>query len=200
MLALELARRAGISAAQARVVMSDSVPVALVRRFDRTADGYRVPYVSAATMLGAERDDPTEHTYEEIVDVLRVHGSRAQLDIEELFRRIAFSVAINNVDDHLQNHGFLHVGAGQWRLSPAFDVNPFPDRVRELKTWIAEEVGPEASLDALLSVAPYFRLDARRAGDIIGSVCAAVATWRKVGAQIGMTSGELDAFADAFEP
>jgi len=26
-----------------------------------------------------------------------------------------------------------------WRLAPAFDLNPFPDRVRELKTWVSVE-------------------------------------------------------------
>jgi serine/threonine-protein kinase HipA len=198
-LALELARRAGIDAAPARIVMSDDVPVTLVRRFDRTADGRRLPYVSAATLLGAERDDPTEHTYEEIVDAIRVHGHQAQQDIEELFRRIAFSIAINNVDDHLHNHGFLHVAHGQWRLSPAFDINPFPERVRELKTWIAEDVGPEASQDALRSAAAYFRLSAKQAAEIIDGVMATVATWRTVGAELGMSRSDLDAFADAFE-
>jgi serine/threonine-protein kinase HipA len=112
-LALELARRAGIDAASARMVMSDGVPVTLVRRFDRDADGGRIPYVSASTMLGAGRNDPTEHTYTEIVDAIRIHGQQAQADIEELCRRIAFSIAINNVDDHLQNHGFLHVAHDQ---------------------------------------------------------------------------------------
>ena len=68
----------------------------------------------------------------------------ALADIEEPWRRIAFSILTTNVDDHLLNHGFLHVGRGQWRLAPAFDVNPFPDRVRTLKTWISEESGPEA--------------------------------------------------------
>jgi serine/threonine-protein kinase HipA len=197
-LALELARRAGIDAARARIVMSDGIAVTLVRRFDRTSDGRRLPYVSAATLLGAERDDPTEHTYAEIVDAIRVHGHRAQADIEELFRRVAFGIAINNVDDHLHNHGFLHVVHGQWRLCPAFDVNPFPDRVRELKTWIAEDTGPEASHEALLATAPYFRLSANQASHIIASVEAVVATWRSVGASLGMSAAELDAFADAF--
>ena len=198
-LALELARRAGIDAAPARIVLSDGVPVTLVRRFDRTADGSRLPYVSASTMLGAERDDPTEHTYTEIVDAIRVHGHQAQVDIEELFRRVAFSIAINNVDDHLQNHGFLHVAHDQWRLSPAFDINAFPDRARELKTWISEDTGPEASQDALLSTAAYFRLPSSRAKEIVDGVIATVATWRSVGAQLGMTEAELAAFAEAFE-
>ncbi len=88
-LALALAKRAGIRVAEARIVMSDDLPVALVRRFDRTMDGKRIPYISAATMLSAEPNEPEEHTYTEIVDALRVFGSEVQVDIEELFRRIA---------------------------------------------------------------------------------------------------------------
>jgi serine/threonine-protein kinase HipA len=197
-LALHLARDAGIQAADARLVMSEGLPVALIRRFDRKNDGTRIPYISAATMIGAERDDPSEHTYTELVDALRIHGRDAQLDIEELFRRIAFSILINNVDDHLHNHGFLHVGHGQWRLAPAFDVNPFPDRVRELKTWISHRTGPEASLAALRSEAPYFRITPTRCEAIMGDVTAAVTQWRQRGTLIGMTGVELDAFADAF--
>jgi serine/threonine-protein kinase HipA len=53
----------------------------------------------------------------------------------------------------MRNHGFLHVGHGLWRLSPAFDINPFPDRFPELKTWISHDTGPEASLAALRSEA-----------------------------------------------
>ncbi|MEI8123154.1 MAG: type II toxin-antitoxin system HipA family toxin [bacterium] len=197
-LALHLASRAGIRTAEARLVMSEDLPVALIRRFDRKSDGTRIPYISAATLLGVERDDPEEHTYTEIVDALRVHGYDAQCDIEELYRRIAFSILINNVDDHLHNHGFLHVGHGQWRLAPAFDLNPFPDRVPELKTWISQRTGPDASLAALRSEAPYFRIKPAQSEMIIGEVTSAVSEWRPQGSLIGMTPVELDAFVDAF--
>ena len=197
-LALQLAKRAGIAVAEARLVHSDGIPVAVIRRFDRRADGSRIPYCSAATMLGAEADDPVEHSYTEIVDALRVHGAATQADCDELWRRIAFSIAINNVDDHLRNHGFLHVANGQWRLAPAFDLNPFPDRVRELKTWISPETGPDADFSALLSAAPYFRIAPARAKAILAEVAAAVAQWRTVGSGLGMSGSELDAFADAF--
>jgi serine/threonine-protein kinase HipA len=197
-LALALARRAGICAAEARLVMSDDIPVALIRRFDRTATGARIPYMSAETMLGADVDDAEVHTYTEIVDALRVHGHDVQADIDEVFRRIAFSILVNNVDDHLRNHAFLHVGHGQWRLAPAFDLNPFPERVRELKTWISDEAGPEASLPALRSVAPYFRISGGRADRMIAEVEAATRQWRECGATIGMTAAELDAFSEAF--
>ena len=156
-------------------------------------------YVSAATMLGVDPNDPTEHAYTEIVDTLRVHGAAAQADIEELWRRIAFSILITNVDDHLLNHGFLHVERGKWRLAPAFDLNPFPERVRELKTWISELTGPEASVDALMSVTPYFRISPKRAKEILIDVERAVKRWRHEGRAIGMTNTELDQFSDAFE-
>ncbi|MHB1312656.1 MAG: type II toxin-antitoxin system HipA family toxin [Gemmatimonadaceae bacterium] len=198
-LALHLAAAAGINAAEARVVPSDDQAVALIRRFDRTADGRRIFAVSAATLMGVERGAPGDHTYAEMVDTIRQYGAAAQDDIAELFRRIAFSILITNVDDHLWNHSFLHTEAGQWRLSPAFDVNPFPERARELKTWISEDTGPAASIDALLSAAPYFGVNAARAAVIIGDVERAVATWRSVGAGLGLGSKELDAFAEAFE-
>jgi serine/threonine-protein kinase HipA len=198
-LALTLARKAGINAAAARIVESENSPVALIRRFDRQANGDRIMYVSAATMLGVEVTEPEEHTYTEIVDAIRVHGGSAQADIEELWRRIAFTILITNVDDHLRNHGFLHVNREFWRLSPAFDINPSPERVRELKTWISEDAGPDMTIDALMSVIPYFRIKKARAKEILSEVAQSVESWRTTGQSIGMTDEELEPFVDAFE-
>jgi serine/threonine-protein kinase HipA len=197
-LALRLAAAAGIDAAQGHLVESEGETVAVIRRFDRPDGGGRLMYVSAATMLGVEAE-AGEHAYTEIVDALRAHGASPQADTEELWRRIAFSILITNVDDHLRNHGFLHVDRGQWRLAPAFDVNPFPERARELKTWVSEDAGPEATIEALMSVLPYFRIAAPRAREILGAVERAVSQWRVVGRGLGMSPAELDQFADAFE-
>jgi serine/threonine-protein kinase HipA len=198
-LAMTLAKSAGIRTAEARLVESDGMPVALIRRFDRTDGGRRLMYVSAATLLGADSDDSRDHYYTEIVDSIRVHGTDSQSDIEELWRRMAFSILITNVDDHLHNHGFLHVNHGQWSLAPAFDINPFPERMRELKTWISEDTGPEATIDALFSVIAYFRIPLARAKEIVGVVERAVSCWRVMGRALGMTDRELEPFADAFE-
>jgi serine/threonine-protein kinase HipA len=198
-LALRLAAIAGINAASADIVDSDDLPVALVRRFDRPDGGGRLMYVSAATMLGIDPGDGAEHSYTDIVDALRRHGASPRRDIEELWRRIAFSILITNVDDHILNHGFLHVDGGLWRLSPAFDVNPFPERVRELKTWITEETGPAASIEALMSAIAYFGITPARAKEILGEVEGAVARWRDVGRELGMTDVDIGQFAEAFE-
>jgi len=198
-LALTLAKQAGINAAAARIVETENLPVALIRRFDRRGRGDRIMYISAATMLGVEVTEADNPTYTEIVDAIRVHGAEVQTDIEELWRRIAFSILITNTDDHLRNHGFLHEDREFWRLSPAFDINPSPERVRELKTWISEDAGPEMTIDALMSVIAYFRIKPARAKEILSEVAHAVDNWYEAGRDLGMSDDELEPFADAFE-
>ncbi len=195
-LALMLANHAGITAAQGRVEHVEDTPVALIRRFDRTTTG-RIPYASARTLLGATPDE--EHSYTEIIDVIRTVSPQAGQDMTELWRRMVFNILITNVDDHLNNHGFLHVGNGQWVLSPAFDLNPFPDKQRELKTWISEDSGPSGSIHDCVGVARYFGLGKADSGRILKEVARAVNGWRSIAAKIGMSKLEADKFTPAFE-
>lgn len=197
-LALHVAAAAGIQAAEARIVESDGTHVALIKRFDRGTHGERIPYLSAATLLGIE-DSHQVHTYTEIVDALKRYSSDYQADVEELWRRIALTILITNVDDHMRNHGFLHVQKNQWRLSPAFDINPFPDKRRVLKTWIAESIGDVASIQSLMEASPYFGIESKRACTLLASVEGAVARWRQIGKEMGMKASELNAFETAFE-
>ena len=197
-LALRLAAAAGIETAQGRIVYSDGIPVALIRRFDRVQGG-RIPYLSATSMLQASREE--EHAYSEIAERILSISPDAKRDLAELWRRIVFNMLITNVDDHLNNHGFLHVGHGQWRLAPAFDLNPFPDKGRDLKTWLTEETGPTGKIEDALSAAGYFHLADEDALRILGEVHSTVSRWKQVGrdAAVGMTAAELESFEPAFE-
>ena len=198
-LAMHLAAAAGIDAAPSRLVDCEGAPVALIERFDRGEHGGRLHYASAATMLEVEPGESRESTYTELAHLIRRHGHDSAGALVESWRRIAFTILITNVDDHLRNHGFLHVGRGLWKLSPAFDLNPFPEHHRELKTWISEKTGPDASIEGLLSVISFFRIPVSQARTILGEVVRAVSTWREQGRGLGMSEGELDRFAGAFE-
>jgi serine/threonine-protein kinase HipA len=101
----------------------------------------------------------------------------------------------------LHNIGFLHVGKDKWALSPAFDLNPFPDKDRESKTWLSEDTGPIDSVKMLLDKAAYFYLDQAQAFSILAEVYAAVTDWRQVALskEVGLTQNELEDFAPAFE-
>jgi serine/threonine-protein kinase HipA len=134
-----------------------------------------------------------------VVDALLQFSADFRADVEELWRRIALTILITNVDDHLHNIGFLHAEKGKWRLSPAFDVNPFPDKARELKTWISQAAGASASIETLIEAAAYFRISRARACELLTSVETAVASWRQISLDIGMNETEIDAFEPAFE-
>jgi serine/threonine-protein kinase HipA len=186
------------TAARGRIVYSDGIPIALIRRFDRMEAG-RIPYLSATSMLQASRED--EHTYSEIAERILSVSPDARRDLAELWRRIVFNMLITNVDDHLNNHGFLHVGHGQWRLAPAFDLNPFPDEGRDPKTWLTEETGPTGKIKDAMHAAGYFHLTDEQALGILGEVHGAVSQWRQVARNVavGMTIQELEVFDAAFE-
>ncbi|MBN9421833.1 MAG: phosphatidylinositol kinase [Candidatus Accumulibacter sp. 66-26] len=198
-LALKLAVLAGIDAAPARIVLLGEVPVAVIGRFDRDEADGRIPYQSAASLLQASREE--DRSYTEIADAIRTHGHAPAQDVRQLWRRLVFNLLITNVDDHLQNHGFLHVAHGQWRLAPAFDINPFPDKERESKTWLSERDGPITDVGMLMARAAYFGLDEVRARAFLAEVHAVVANWRQVAlsADVGLRQSELDDYAPAFE-
>ena len=198
-LALHLAQRAGIDAASARVLQVGNTPVAVIRRFDRTPEHARIHYLSAASMLQAKRHE--ERSYTEIADVIRAKCANPTADVQQLWRRLVFNLLITNVDDHLQNLGFLYVGQGQWRLAPHFDLNPFPDKDRESKTWLSEATGPITSLDMLMAQASYFSLPPTEALQVLAQVYASVLEWRAaaLGPDVGLLARELDDFAPAFE-
>jgi len=198
-LALKLAALAGIETPAATIVDLDGAAVAVIYRFDRDPEGKRIPYQSAASMLMASRHE--DRSYLEIVNVLRTCGVAPQRDIHALWRRLVFNVLITNVDDHLQNHGFLHVGHGLWRLSPVFDINPFPDKERESKVWLSEQDGPIVDVGMLLARAADFALTREQALSVVSEVVAAVTQWRQVALmpEVGLPRSALGEIAPAFE-
>ena len=197
-LALHLASLAGIQAATSRIFEIENVPVAVIRRFDRAPEG-RIHYLSASSLLQAERGE--DRTYVELVDAMMSVCRDAREDTRQLWRRLVFNFLINNVDDHLQNTGFLYAGKGLWQLSPAFDINPFPDKNRESKTWLDEDCGPVTSVKILLEKASFFHLSPNEARDILTEVKTTVAGWRKVATthEIGLTAKDIADFEPAVE-
>lgn len=198
-LALRLARLAGIDAAQARIVMVHEAPVAVIRRFDRTPNQGRIPYMSGATLLQTSRHE--ERAYTEVVDAMRSTCMDFSASTRQLWRRLVFNFLITNVDDHLQNIGFLYADRNQWQLAPAFDLNPFPDKDRESKTWLSEDTGPITSVAQLMGEAARFQLKPDEATAVLAEVVQALRQWRleAMSAEVGLSRAELDEFAPAFE-
>lgn len=198
-LAMQLAARAGIRAAVTRVEMIGNTPVAIIKRFDRTPEGRRIPYLSAASLLQSSGRE--EHAYTELVEMLLQDGAQPVADSQELWRRLVFNFLICNTDDHLHNTGFLYDARQRgWRLSPAFDLNPMPGDRRESKTWLTEDSGPIDNKAMLLAHAAYFRLTSADAMVIWQEVETAIKTWRALAKKLGMDASALVDFDAAFKP
>ena len=195
--ALDLARRAGIEVPTWRLEQVADRTALLLRRFDRDGD-IRIPFLSAMSMLGAA--DNEDHSYLEIVDALRQFGSQPEQDCAQLWRRIVFNILISNTDDHLRNHGFLYDGAGGWRLSPAYDMNPTPVDVKARVLSLAiDEADDTASLDVAFRMARQCGLKQPAAREIVGEVQTAVAQWRNCAASYGLNARDMARMASAFE-
>lgn len=195
--ALDLARRAGIEVPTWRLEQVADRTTLLLRRFDRDGD-IRIPFLSAMSMLGAA--DNEDHSYLEIVDALRQFGSQPEQDCAQLWRRIVFNILISNTDDHLRNHGFLYDGAGGWRLSPAYDMNPTPVDVKAHVLSLAiDEADDTASLDVAFGMARQCGLKQPAAREIVQEVQAAVAQWCTCAAIHGLGARDMARMASAFE-
>ncbi|WP_446225370.1 type II toxin-antitoxin system HipA family toxin [Nocardia sp. IBHARD005] len=193
--ALDLAEAAGIAAPKRTLRRIDGRGVLILDRFDRT-HGQRIGYISAMTMLQAR--DGQGHDYLDLAETLPEHSAQANADLRALWRRIAFSVAIHNTDDHLRNHGFLHHPGG-WQLAPIFDVNPNPEIEEHRTTSIAGFTARADELEALMAAADAFGLTANDAIDVLGEVLTATAKWAMIAAANGISTAERTSFAPAFE-
>ncbi|MCR9194592.1 MAG: type II toxin-antitoxin system HipA family toxin [Hyphomonas sp.] len=195
---LKLARMCGLRVADARLELRDSdSPIALIRRFDRRGDT-RIPYISARTALDWQSEDGGFYT--DIADVIRQISSKPVDDLHELWRRIVFTILVSNKDDHLKNHGFIYAGDDQWRLSPAFDINPSPSRHRVLETGIIQGGSFDASLDIALEACEFFDLTPTVAKQQAFQMAETIANrWKAALRDEGCSAADAQIYADAFK-
>ncbi len=195
----ELAILAGINMATSKAQkFSSNYYTFLTKRFDRGKDGQRIHFASAMTMLGyTDGQDYTDGaSYLELVEFIQKYGANVDLDLEQLWRRIVFSICVSNTDDHLRNHGFLLTDEG-WVLSPAYDINPV-ETGTGLKLNISDEDN-SLDLNLALEVAEFFRLSRKRATEIKDEVLHAVSKWREVAVKYGISRVEQELKALAFK-
>jgi len=194
---LRLARACGIRTPEVRLELADTpFPVALIQRFDRRGIA-RIPYISARTALGKTGTELGSYT--EIIDFMRANAADPQADFRELFLRLIFTILVSNKDDHLKNHGFLYVGAGRWRLSPVFDVNPAPDRNPHLETAVLEGGVHDRSILLALEACEFFEIADEDARQMIRKTAQRISDeWREALRQVGVSGALARQYESAF--
>ena len=183
----ELALMAGIEMAESKAQkFSSDYYTFLTKRFDRNDKGQRIHFASAMTMLGYKdgQDHVDGASYLELVEFIQNNGAKVNHDLEQLWRRIIFSICVTNTDDHLRNHGFLLTNDG-WILSPAYDINPI-ETGTGLKLNISDEDN-SLDLNLAMDVSEFFRLTKERANEIINEVLNAVRNWQDIANKYGIS-------------
>ncbi|MFJ1301686.1 type II toxin-antitoxin system HipA family toxin [Pseudomonadota bacterium AL_CKDN230030165-1A_HGKHYDSX7] len=191
----QLAQKAGIDVPPAKLIkLNNDFHTFCVQRFDRT-HGSRHFYASAMTLLRKTQSEGT--SYLELAQFIRAQGDaeHADADLEQLFRRVAFNVAVGNRDDHLRNHGFV-LGKTGWRLAPAFDVNPNIDKAEHVLN--IDDVDHRPSLDTVFGTAAFYGLGDGPARQVIEEVAAAVDGWQSTARRAGISTADIDLTAGAF--
>ena len=192
-----LAKNCGINAAETSAInIGEKHHALLSTRFDRTSDGKRKHFASALTLLGLTDGDnaKTGHGYLDIVDFIVQNCCNVQDNLCELFRRVAFNIAIGNSDDHFRNHGFILTPKG-WTLSPAYDINPTLNNYQAL---LINSDTNQADLNILIDSAEEYMIEKDYAIQIISEVTSGVKQWKAIATRIGAANREMEMFEQVF--
>jgi serine/threonine-protein kinase HipA len=202
---LALAQECGLHVAQSRFVHAGDRDALLVKRFDRIPHegGYaRARMLSALTLLRAE-DTPQDRdrwSYVLLAEELRRTSARPEEDARELFKRMVFNALISNTDDHPRNHAVI-APEHEWRLSPAYDLTPFPvvsEERRDLALAIGD-YGRYANATNALSQCARFLLTREEATRIIDDLEEKVRTrWYAVARRERVSEQDCERIARAF--
>ena len=198
MVAHDLAMKCGLNVPEAKVEKFSKLETTfLVKRFDRVG-AQRIHFSSAMTMLG-KKDGANAidgSSYLEIVSFLKADGAKPKRDLEELWKRIVFSMAVSNTDDHFRNHGFILSDEG-WELSPLYDVNP--DIYGEYLSLNVDADNSSIDFELAVQAAPYYGIGKKYAVQEVDKIKNTVReNWKELAKKYGISRGEIERMSPAF--
>lgn len=203
---MTLARRAGITVAETKVIHLAGAHAVAVRRFDREP-GRRIHSISAGTAIRAATASGREPEmgYPELARILRRVGITQddinQRDARELFRRMVFNILIDNTDDHEKNHALLVANPlvnGRLKLAPAYDVLP-TNLGQGFQEFICGAQGRESTLENAMSQCDAFGLLPAQAAAEVVAVIDAVNTWQEHFAHAGVSPRDIASLAERID-
>jgi serine/threonine-protein kinase HipA len=199
---MTLAKKAGISTPDFKLLTVGGRDIFLVKRFDRELNNsvmIKRHFISAMTALQINDVKAWLESYQNIADTLRKFCVNPQRMGRELYRRMVYNGCCNNTDDHLLNHGFLRTKRG-WELSPAYDIVAQPSMGLSPNSSYLNlgKQGKLVSEENLLNDVGSFGLTLKLAREIFDEVLAASESWYDVFADCGVKSEDIAAFEGTF--
>jgi serine/threonine-protein kinase HipA len=192
-----LAKECGIRMPATRLIEDRGYQHFAIERFDIFPEGKRIHYQSYATMTGNNYAPYSFPDYAHLILEVKNRTLRYG-DVLELYRRMLYNITVNNWDDHQRNHGFLMDDAGEWRLSPAFDINYAIPGSTDARACTVNRKGFNISWEDCLEVASAASLSIREAHDLEEQVREGLKQWEVCAEQAGLTEGLVDEIRSNF--
>jgi len=184
----KMALRAGIHMTHCALLEENGRAHFMTERFDRDADGGKIHVQSLCALAHYDFNAAGEYSYEQALSVIQ----RLNLGypaLTEMYRRMVFNIVARNQDDHTRNIAFLMDRRGRWRLAPAFDV---VWAYNSKGSWTnRHQMTANGKRDRferadLLAISGAFGI--KSAAEIIEQVTEAVAAWRSIATDSGVSS------------
>ena len=186
-----MAKAAGISMSECRLLEENGRRHFMTRRFDRLAGGEKLHMQSLCALAHFDFNQAGAYAYEQALLTIR-QLNLPMATVEEQFRRMAFNIVARNQDDHVKNIAFLMNKQGQWALAPAFDVtysyNPAGNwTATHQMTLNGKRDG--FTLSDFEACAKAALMKRGRAKTILNEVQAAVKRWPEFAQEAGVATG-----------
>jgi serine/threonine-protein kinase HipA len=192
-----LAKKAGIIIEESRLLEENGRSHFMTKRFDRTEAGQKIHMQSLCALEHFDFKQAGAHSYEQALRTIR-RLDMPMTTIEEQFRRMTFNIIARNQDDHVKNIAFLMDKAGNWSLSPAFDVtysyNPTGDWTSRHQMSLNGK-RDDFTIDDFKACAKNVSMKRGRAQEIVHQVQTAVLQWKRFADKSGVAPGIADGIA-----
>lgn len=176
-----MARAAGITMSDCRLLEENGRAHFMTRRFDRDDQGRKFHVQSLCGLAHFDFNQAGAYSYEQAFQTARRLGL-PQTDLAEMFRRAAFNILSRNQDDHTKNIAFIMDRRGNWRLAPAFDLiyayNPSGAWTSRHQMTLNGKRDDFLSTD-LLEAAAHADLRPPKAKAVLQEVRSAISNWEQ---------------------
>lgn len=115
------------TAANALIFFQDDRPAYITKRFDYRPDGTKRRVEDFASLFNKTKDTAGEDfkyeaSVEDLFRILKQFVGPYAIESRKLFRLVLFNYVFSNGDAHLKNFSLLETDAGDFILSPAYDL------------------------------------------------------------------------------
>ncbi len=187
-----MARAAGITMNECRLLQENGRAHFMTRRFDREEGNVRHHIQTLCAMAHLDFKKKGTNSYAQLFDTMVRLGLPYEQK-EEAFRRMVFNVMARNCDDHTKNLAFRLRQGRPWELAPAYDVifahNPRGDWTSQHLMSVNGKFKDLTEGD-LLTEADRFAIGT--APRVIERVRRAVLSWRSFAQEAGVSGRELE--------